>query len=702
MAKRINEKGIVVEAIPTAPEGKQLTLASEAVATEINSSALALDNTDLCAVEPLKPSDTACEPAPGGATEIKKNEAALGEAVALGTALAEGAAKANVQPDPFMEEPHCELELNSEVEKSMKSLRDRADKAKAIGEKLDSKMLRLHTAMEFLDYHVYYLVHSRTTAEKFIKKAELLSPAFSSPLEGDPSRALVNLDLDRITQQGSDLVTATPSMEELRPMFELLRTIKIGETPKNDFAKRFSSLVIDKISKWSDVGKIESKQEFQGKSFDTVDKLQGTYLGNLDDLNQKYVNNLKESISTFKQKVNDYNSSNSVTVSGDPYAIDVNNETLSGYFQTYVSGVNSLNKTYVSKLDKLNSDLYADLSAQFPIMAKTLSNDVVLPQKRSYSLPVSGASESGLMKSLLAELRKQFTPSAAQAAQYVKIKNDSFKAVYDSTFFPTYDRNCLNMKYLAMRISQFKLLEDDPDMFHRMTLFAETIRVEYDDIVYYYNNTDSEVVIEEFETELSKKTVCGKPLLVKDSTPISQAEDVNLKSYSLDPNGSDVTKLKYWRKFATVLNSVGILPNNWTIGLLVPNPSGIARIPLPIVWTPIFAAHTPTRIYVLWITVNGVVVSPTLFEWRLLPTEQYATYHKVLFRGANALIKIDTGVKSTAKAVHGIDVNPKVTAAAPLEKDDIPIPERVSLKNPLFLLYVQKWLDACKPFMGFP
>src|SRR6185369_3676210 len=117
MAKKIDALGRTVD---FEAEAKPSTL--EDSAAEINSASTAQSEVDLCAVEPLKPSDSECEPTPGGPSDTKAKDEMLASAVALGQAMNDAAVKANAIPDPFMDDPSCELGLNSEVEKSIKSL----------------------------------------------------------------------------------------------------------------------------------------------------------------------------------------------------------------------------------------------------------------------------------------------------------------------------------------------------------------------------------------------------------------------------------------------------------------------------------------------------------------------------------------------------------------------------------------------------
>jgi hypothetical protein len=51
----------------------------------------------------------------------------------------------------------------------------------------------------------------------------------------------------------------------------------------------------------------------------------------------------------------------------------------------------------------------------------------------------------------------------------------------------------------------------------------------------------------------------------------------------------------------------------WPIGLVIPYPAGIIKIPLPIVWIPLIVISTPIGNIVIFLTINGVFISPVVF-----------------------------------------------------------------------------------------
>jgi hypothetical protein len=180
--------------------------------------------------------------------------------------------------------------------------------------------------------------------------------------------------------------------------------------------------------------------------------------------------------------------------------------------------------------------------------------------------------------------------------------------------------------------------------------------------------------------------------------------DLNAKDYSDLEEESDITKLKYWGLFATPLNILALLPKYWTTGIIIVSP-----VKMPIVWLPISTFKTKTSLYTIFLTINGIVVFPVVWELKLLPQNNSSSYLKTLFKGTNQLIKQKTGVenlniKLVTDNVDNVsliqDSDPDFAKSSLFTKDDLPIPERMSLSNPLYLTYLDKFLSTAVPFMG--
>jgi len=98
--------------------------------------------------------------------------------------------------------------------------------------------------------------------------------------------------------------------------------------------------------------------------------------------------------------------------------------------------------------------------------------------------------------------------------------------------------------------------------------------------------------------------------------------DPFFESISKGSNGAlpNCTQLCYWREFAKVVNKMGLfpIPNDprtlryWPVGLVLYVPAEI-KIPLPIIWIPVLTITSPVGTHVLFITINGLFITPVMF-----------------------------------------------------------------------------------------
>jgi hypothetical protein len=220
-------------------------------------------------------------------------------------------------------------------------------------------------------------------------------------------------------------------------------------------------------------------------------------------------------------------------------------------------------------------------------------------------------------------------------------------------------------------------------------------------INFYYENSNPEYIEKKISDNLKDVEVCGKKLFNEIKEEIYE-ENIDKKQISIY-DSSEFTKLNYWKQFSKFLNLINLSPNYWTIGLLIPNPSGIVKVPLPIIWKPLLCVKTNFGILVLWLTINGVIIYPVVWVWKFQPFGNGDTEFINLFRNLKVKIKENTGSEnSKLKIIGNIDTDTNFGKNSPLTKDDIPILERLSLKNLLYLKYLNEWCSKAKPHMGFP
>ena len=89
----------------------------------------------------------------------------------------------------------------------------------------------------------------------------------------------------------------------------------------------------------------------------------------------------------------------------------------------------------------------------------------------------------------------------------------------------------------------------------------------------------------------------------------------------IDPTLPNFSQLCYWKEFAKLATKQGLfpIPNNpttfryWPVGLIIPTPAKLIKIPLPQVWVPLIAISTPLGVLVTFLNINGVFISPVVF-----------------------------------------------------------------------------------------
>ena len=89
----------------------------------------------------------------------------------------------------------------------------------------------------------------------------------------------------------------------------------------------------------------------------------------------------------------------------------------------------------------------------------------------------------------------------------------------------------------------------------------------------------------------------------------------------VDGSLPNFTQLCYWKEFSKVANIMGLapIPNSpiefryWPVGLIIPTPALPVKVPLPIVWIPLVCISSPLGVFVIFLTINGIFISPIIF-----------------------------------------------------------------------------------------
>lgn len=119
-------------------------------------------------------------------------------------------------------------------------------------------------------------------------------------------------------------------------------------------------------------------------------------------------------------------------------------------------------------------------------------------------------------------------------------------------------------------------------------------------------------------------------------------DPLGLKMGEEDPNAPNFTKYCYWLKFGLMATLAGLIPvpgaggfKYWPVGLTIPSPGGLIKIPLPVIWIPLACIVLPVGVFVIFIGLCGICPSPFVlfmgtdgekkFLISMRPTQQFGS-----------------------------------------------------------------------------
>lgn len=225
-----------------------------------------------------------------------------------------------------------------------------------------------------------------------------------------------------------------------------------------------------------------------------------------------------------------------------------------------------------------------------------------------------------------------------------------------------------------------------------------------------------------FDTELKEKQIvddlrgvkCVMKSMVEDTDKNNNPSntnvdiDMSLREISSNPAAYDITKPAYWRRFTTFLNVVSIIPTYWTTGIILP-PSTPIKLPIIHKFMVVIPAVVIGKIFVIWLTINGVIVFPTILEIDL--NRKVSSTWRVLFRGGSVKIKdnggslvINTNLRQETENGGSaiIDADPSRFQSHTIQSDDFPPFERMGMNNLPFIAFLNEMMQKQSPYMGFP
>ena len=203
--------------------------------------------------------------------------------------------------------------------------------------------------------------------------------------------------------------------------------------------------------------------------------------------------------------------------------------------------------------------------------------------------------------------------------------------------------------------------------------------------------------------------------------------DTNFKDTNNNQSASQpgIESNNYWKRWCNIASLVNLLPIYWPIGLLIPTPGGLLKIPLPIIWKSIIAIPTPLCTIVIGITICGICPCPFIYifnpnwDFPIQLANKNESYFVLGIRGPkkiasninnktleslvpmltkNYTIKQNNMLKQT---MYKWNILGEFTKKLPLFQEDHPPFNKLSLKNILWLKYLTKWCAAGKKTYGF-
>ena len=190
------------------------------------------------------------------------------------------------------------------------------------------------------------------------------------------------------------------------------------------------------------------------------------------------------------------------------------------------------------------------------------------------------------------------------------------------------------------------------------------------------------------------------------NTNTNQDADMSLREISRNPKAYDITKPAYWRKFTSFLNIVSVIPTYWTTGIILP-PSTPIKLPIIHKFMVVIPAVIIGKIFVIWLTINGVVVFPTMLEIDL--NRKVSSTWRILFRGGSVKIKdnggsivINTNLKTETENGGSaiVDADPSQFQSLAIQSDDFPPFERMGMNNLQFIAFLNEMMRKQTPYMG--
>lgn len=247
---------------------------------------------------------------------------------------------------------------------------------------------------------------------------------------------------------------------------------------------------------------------------------------------------------------------------------------------------------FVKDLDKLQS-FYRDFEATFEAKKAEKRAQVITPSKDGIRALFRNIARREVQLLLSLGRVNKFTPESSSALRNIvngiKNQNESFiNASTDLTSeIARIKKKLEELKPNPQKIKE-RLKKQSPDCFDKIDQQTQP--------------ADCGSVMDKMGTD---------PLYLKSITQ------------GVDPTLPCSNQLCYWAQFSIIANVMGLLPmpnvpqvtqlRYWPVGLTIPSPAGLIKIPLPVIWIPLVVLSTPMGNLVIFLTINGIFISPIIF-----------------------------------------------------------------------------------------
>ena len=211
------------------------------------------------------------------------------------------------------------------------------------------------------------------------------------------------------------------------------------------------------------------------------------------------------------------------------------------------------------------------------------------------------------------------------------------KEVFDATIKPTLDmmtNACVLLakiearQYVVNDLMQSGSVDTAIQKSAGMVAKYEALLKDIEDLTNARDASKSDISVDKITAEL-KEVPCVKDNFVEMPTELPEQKiDVKFMPRTTDDFPKDefppaFPKVCYWVKYSKLATIYGLTPlpdtapkapgsglRYWPVGFIIPTPSGLIKIPLPVVWIPIVVISLPMGTIVVFVSLCGIFPAP--------------------------------------------------------------------------------------------